>query len=152
MYYIDFSEFKYGNCKLWLDATSVNASREESNRPSEELCNSCAARLSCSSCLEQLGCGWCYSQENPTIGTCMQGNFLSPTGKKKTIISPRIYTYSRYWIAVNSLVRAMEGSLNDFAHRYEVYRVYNKLGVGGYPDSSLVLGSTEQLIALTYFV
>jgi hypothetical protein len=25
----------------------------------------------------------------------------------------QIYTYSRYWIAVNSLVRAMEGSLDE---------------------------------------
>jgi hypothetical protein len=29
-----------------------------------------------------------------------------------TYTQPQIYTYSRYWIAVNSLVRAMEGSLD----------------------------------------
>jgi hypothetical protein len=27
-------------------------------------------------------------------------------------VCPQIYTYSRYWIAVNNLVRAMEGSLD----------------------------------------
>jgi Plexin repeat len=87
-----FSEFKYGNCKLWLDASAMNASSSssseeesssssgESSSSSEQLCSSCRTMLSCASCLEQLGCGWCYSEENPTLGSCMEGNFLSPTG------------------------------------------------------------------------
>jgi hypothetical protein len=43
---------------------------------------------------------------------------------------PQIYTYSRYWIAVNSLV---EGSLTratnaGFAHCYELYIINWELG------------------------
>ncbi len=68
------SEFQYGNCKVWRDYNSVNSSRSE-------LCTSCAEMTSCSSCLEQLGCGWCFSEENPTLGQCTQGNFLQPAGE-----------------------------------------------------------------------
>jgi hypothetical protein len=45
--------------------------------------------------------------------------------KGGSISKPQIYTYSRYWIAVNNLVRAMEAPLTrttnaDFAHHYGI--------------------------------
>jgi hypothetical protein len=56
---------------------------------------------------------------------------------------PQIYTYSRYWIAVNNLVRAVEGSL-DKGDKCRFcppqWTLNNKLEVGGEPDSSFVLG------------
>jgi hypothetical protein len=58
-------------------------------------------------------------------------------------VEAQIYTYSRYWIAVSNLVRAMEGSLDEGDKCWfcpPLWTIYNKLEDGGLPDSSFVLG------------
>ena len=71
------TEFQFGQCQQWLDrpqdiglATSVS-----------ELCHPCSSHTTCNSCLADLGCGWCYDQQNPSIGSCTQGEPLSSEGQ-----------------------------------------------------------------------
>jgi hypothetical protein len=59
-------------------------------------------------------------------------NAMELVRHKKCVCRPQIYTYSRYWIAVNNLVRAMVPLTRvtnaDFAHHYELYIINWRLG------------------------
>lgn len=41
-------------------------------------CAHCSKAVTCPSCLVSLDCGWCYNILNPTIGSCVRGDYHAP--------------------------------------------------------------------------
>lgn len=77
------SEYQFGQCREWVDQVYVLSPNplgrgRHVGLQSNNQCKSCKRHTNCTSCLQSLGCGWCYSQENPILGVCVEGDFSHP--------------------------------------------------------------------------
>lgn len=57
----------YGQCQHWVYSKLQNIQ-----------CHNCSRHFNYSTCLDNFGCGWCYNEHNPTIGVCLDGDFVGP--------------------------------------------------------------------------
>ncbi|CAM1295013.1 MEGF8 (predicted) [Pycnogonum litorale] len=71
--------FQYGACREWVDEDHVVLNRyTNESYPSAAQCRDCGSHKSCKSCIEDLSCGWCGNRRNPTVGSCVRGDFEHP--------------------------------------------------------------------------
>lgn len=83
------SEYQFGLCREWMDQAGlmgVTSRSGSSLLTGVDQCKSCGRHTNCSSCLNSLSCGWCYSQDNPIIGACIQGDFNFPHSNCSTAL------------------------------------------------------------------
>ncbi|XP_050786388.1 multiple epidermal growth factor-like domains protein 8 isoform X7 [Gopherus flavomarginatus] len=63
------AKYPYGDCRGWYDSVH-----------SVPQCLDCARFNTCRDCLQHFECGWCGNTDNPTLGSCLQGDFSGVGG------------------------------------------------------------------------
>uniref|UniRef100_A0A8C4SXY5 Multiple EGF like domains 8 n=1 Tax=Erpetoichthys calabaricus TaxID=27687 RepID=A0A8C4SXY5_ERPCA len=58
------TKYPFGECRDWYDSVH-----------SVPQCMDCSRYVTCRDCLQNFECGWCGNEANPTLGSCLHGDF-----------------------------------------------------------------------------